>query len=236
MEEEHVLDFNFWPSFADLMLSLVLILIMIVFLISLALNKNNFNLASVLKEQENMAEMIAQAYNVTKVPMKEKNQFGISTANNGTYDIIITNDATFQNITFSDKILFKSGAADLSDKGKDALTAVGKAIKSKIGSIKEIQIQGHADNVPPDINDKYKSNLELGALRAMEVFNHLKLKVEFDPIAHLMCITSYGEYKPVNRPEDDKNNYDSDRLDIDNNTEQLKEQNRRIELRLIYRH
>ena len=31
--EEDTLDFNFWPSFADLMLTLVLILVIIVFVV-----------------------------------------------------------------------------------------------------------------------------------------------------------------------------------------------------------
>ena len=107
---------------------------------------------------------------------------------------------------------------------------VGNKIKSNLDNIREIQIQGHADPDPPSL----PSNLHLAAWRAIEVFNFLQEQVPIDPAIHLMSATSFGEFKPVQRSIQDRF-YNLDKLEMHNGTDELKAQNRRIEILLFYR-
>ena len=69
--EDNTLDFNFWPSFSDLMLTLVLILVIVVFAVIAAfsigtddlrteLKKTKAEMAKVEKEEKVIAEAIAK--------------------------------------------------------------------------------------------------------------------------------------------------------------------------------
>jgi outer membrane protein OmpA-like peptidoglycan-associated protein len=58
--------------------------------------------------------------------------------------------------------------------------------------------------------------------------------VGINPAENLMSVTSFGEYKPVQRSEDDSS-YSLERLQADNSTAELKGRNRRVEVLLFYR-
>lgn len=73
-------------------------------------------------------------------------------------------------INFVDKILFPSGSAEISPKGRDILTRVG-AVLAKVKD-KSIYVVGHTDNVPIH-SALYASNWELSASRAASVIRHL---------------------------------------------------------------
>ncbi|QAZ69117.1 OmpA family protein [Solidesulfovibrio carbinolicus] len=73
-------------------------------------------------------------------------------------------------INFVDKILFPSGSAEISPKGRDILTRVG-AVLAKVKD-KSIYVVGHTDNVPIH-SSLYASNWELSASRAASVIRHL---------------------------------------------------------------
>jgi flagellar motor protein MotB len=109
---------------------------------------------------------------------------------------------------------------------------VGNVLKKQLLQIKEIQIQGHTD---PSPSMKFDSNLYLGALRAIEVFRFLQNNVGIDPTQNLMSATSFGEYKPLQR-SDNYAEYNEAQLVQDNSTQELRDKNRRIELRLFYRY
>ena len=256
--EDNTLDFNFWPSFSDLMLTLVLILVIVVFAVIAAFSIETDNLrgemakvekkqkeiaealAKVEKKQETLIEAIAAAYNVQwedidKWEDKESktNFFEIPIyLENGDYtEIQIQNEQKLQRYSFSDRILFEPDRYDLKAEGKRTLRDVGREIQKNLKDIKEIQIQGHADPDPPaDV----PSNLHLAALRAIEVYKFLQRNIRIDPARHLMSATSFGEYKPVQRSTDDRT-YNRQKLRQDNNTRALKQKNRRIEILLFYR-
>jgi flagellar motor protein MotB len=233
MKDEDVLDFNFWPSFADLMLSLVLILVLVVFIVRAVIAAGTINLRHVQQNQMNMVQAIAAEYGV-EPKEKSNNLFAIPIQlEGGKYsEILIRNEPTIQRFSFRDRILFPSNEHKLSEDGQETLNIVGREIKRQLSVIREIQIQGHADT---DATYKFRSNLELAALRAIEVFNFLQHTVGIDPAEHLMSATSFGEFKPVQR-SDDENNYDGKKLSKHNSSEELKNQNRRIEILLFYRY
>src|SRR2546430_15879384 len=125
MEEENVIDFNFWPSFADMMLALVLILCLVLFWLAAVIALGTVNLKSVEDNQKNMIEAIAAEYHVQPVKLDEQ-AYGISSDNSGTYDIKLQNDLNEQRITFSDKILFGPDQIVINNKGQQVLMAVGE--------------------------------------------------------------------------------------------------------------
>jgi flagellar motor protein MotB len=230
MDEESALDFSFWPSFADLMLALVLILVLVLFLVTAVIAVGTVNLSHVEKNQNDMINAIGSSYGGNPKRLSE-NVFGISITAPNTYDVEIRNEPTLQRITFSDNVLFRPDNYKLNPRGEEVLSIVGKALKQQLPSIREIQVQGHAD---PDTTTRFQSNTHLAAMRAIEVLRYLQGSVGIDPAEHLMSATTFGEFKPVQRSADDKN-YDRERLREHNSTADMKGRNRRIELLLFYR-
>ena len=254
--EDNTLDFNFWPSFSDLMLTLVLILVIVVFAVIAAfsigtddlraeLKETKKEMATVEEEQKKIAEAIAKVEDKQKTLIKaiakaygtnyeevESDSFKIRLKDDGDTEILIRNEATLQRYSFSDRILFKRNKYDLNEEGKRTLRVVGHEIKKNLKDIKEIQIQGHAD--PDRPADDYFFNLDLAASRAIEVYKFLQRSIRIDPARHLMSATSFGEYKPVQRSTDDST-YTPQNLSRHNSTPVLKARNRRIEILLFYR-
>ncbi len=229
MEDGDLLSFNFWPSFADMMLGLVLVLCLALFLVAAVMAVGTVNLKEVEGRQMKMVESIASDYGV-KPKLLPENRFGIYFTGANDPDIEIDNDLSSQRITFSDKILFEPDHTELKPEGQQVLNVVGGKLRAQLGLIREIQIQGHADTKP---SQRYRSNVELTANRAIAVFDFLKDKVGIKPAEHLMSVTSFGEYKSVQRKADA--DYDLNKLEVDNGSDELRRRNRRIELVLIYR-
>lgn len=246
-DNNEVLDFNFWPSFSDLMLSLVLILSVILFAAA-NFYLGNWDLQKADKSKIKMVKAIAGAY-VTEeklLPAKDSNnqgeRYGISTNRDGIYDIEVKNGPAIQEITFGENILFKEDEHKLEPSGKMILKKVAKVIKDNLASlnvvrvgIMEIQIKGHADPRPTR-NEKYSSsNLVLASFRAIEVFKFFQNECGIDPTMIKMSATTFGEFMPISRRDDDFN-YSKKQLDLDNDNELKQKRNRRIEIRLFYRY
>ena len=238
--EENTLDFNFWPSFSDLMLTLVLILVIVVFAVIAAFSVGQVeppsvgtvDLTEVEEKQMAIIHAIAAEYDVEP---KEQDSgsfvIPIRLEDGGYTEISIQNETTLQRYSFSDRILFEPDEHYLNEDGKETLLAVGRQIKNNLNNISEIQIQGHADPDPPAF---VPSNLHLAALRAIEVYKFLQEQIHIDPATHLMSATSFGEYKPVQRSVRDST-YTPEKLVRHNRTPALKAQNRRMEILLFYR-
>ncbi len=223
--------FNFWPSFTDLMLSLVLVVLIILFVVSKMIAAGSENLDRARESQKaiyaQIQEKIGNNYTIAIISDKDANQTNEALKETKA-DITIINKLDRQTITFSDKILFDSGSSRLKQAGYQALAAVGPVIKDNIENISEIQIQGHADI---DYTDEF--NLGLSANRAISVYMFLQHTVGIDPAEHLMSATSFGKYKPVGR--DVISNFNLEQLKQANATEELKARNRRIEIVLFYK-
>jgi flagellar motor protein MotB len=228
--EDDVLDFNFWPSFADLMLALVLILVLVLFLVTAVISVGTVNLSHVEKNQMSMIHSIASGY-ASEPKELDKGVFGISINVPNNYDIQIRNEPTLQRITFSDRILFKPDDYKLNPEGEQVLRIVSAALKQQLPIIREIQIQGHADTAP---TGRFPSNVHLAAFRAIEVYKFLQDSAAIDPAEHLMSATSFGEFKPVQRDKEGIE-YHRETLLRNNITPELKAKNRRIELLLFYK-
>lgn len=231
MDEDKNLDLNFWPSFSDLMLLLVFVMVIMMTSFIVYLAPNNMDLRTIQQNQMHFVNAIALGNNTEYIQDADNaNLYHISTSSNSQNDIQIRNDAKVQLITFSTNILFEPDSYLLNEKGRDVLFQFGGVLKDNISMIKEIQIQGHADI---EKTKRHGSNLRLAAFRAITVYDFLQQELGIDPSVHLMSVTSFGEYKPVQRSEESE--FNSDQLKESNNTAEKKDANRRIEILLFYR-
>jgi len=94
-----------------------------------------------------------------------------------------------------DKILFDSGKASLKPAGFKVLKQIGEILKS--AADKNIQVEGHTDNVPISgtLAQKYPTNWELSTARAATVLHFLQDKVGIS--GERLSAVGYGEYNPI---------------------------------------
>jgi chemotaxis protein MotB len=111
-----------------------------------------------------------------------------------------------------DKILFDSGKAELKSAGLKVLKQIGDILKSALD--KNIQVEGHTDNVPirGTLTKKYPTNWELSTARATTVLHFLQDEVGIS--GERLAAVGYGEYQPL----------------ASNSTAEGRAQNRRIQI------
>lgn len=112
-------------------------------------------------------------------------------------------------VSLSDKLLFKSGDANVEVKGKEALKKLAEVL-TKNPDV-SIAIEGHTDNVPIK-TALYKDNWDLSTARATNVVRLLSNEYGMD--AHRLTAAGKGEFFPV----------------ADNSTPEGKARNRRTEI------
>jgi len=117
-------------------------------------------------------------------------------------------------VNMVDSILFDSGKAEVKAGGLEILGKVISILKDV--KDKSIRIEGHTDNVQivGALAKRYPTNWELSAARAINVARYLQDE-GIDP--GQLAAVAYGEWKPVG----------------DNDTEEGKAKNRRIEINLV---
>lgn len=88
-------------------------------------------------------------------------------------------------------VLFDSGKIDIKPAGKQALSEIAQAVRSRYGD-REIWVIGHTDNEPIK-HSPWKTNLNLSLQRAAAVFKELQ---EQGVQPTRMVAAGRGEYKP----------------------------------------
>ncbi len=118
-------------------------------------------------------------------------------------------------VTFIDKILFRTGSAEINVQGKETLLKVANSINQSGENL--IRVEGHTDNIPigPVLQQTFPTNWELSTSRATAVVRFLQEQGQLASEQLSACGFSY--YRPVNSHE----------------TEEGRHQNRRIEIFLI---
>ncbi len=107
-------------------------------------------------------------------------------------DINIKVDKGVVYIDISDKLLFKSGSYEVTDRAKEVLGKVALVLKNQPDI--EFMVEGHTDNIA------YKSgilldNWDLSTKRATTIVRVLQKQYGLDP-AHIAA-SGRGEYKPI---------------------------------------
>jgi chemotaxis protein MotB len=107
-------------------------------------------------------------------------------------DIEIKVDKSAVFISISDKLLFKSGSSEVSDKAMTVLGKVAQVLNSKPDI--EFLVEGHTDNAPIK-NSCVQDNWDLSVKRATAVVRILQNKFSIDP--KRMTAGGRSEYLPV---------------------------------------
>ena len=106
-------------------------------------------------------------------------------------DVSVVQTAQKLYITVADRILFRSGSAELNPNGYPVLDQVGGMLQGLKG---QIRIEGHTDHMPIQ-NNRFPSNWELSVARAVHVLNYFIQVQKMDP--GRFSVAGYGESRPI---------------------------------------
>lgn len=156
-----------------------------------------------LKEQETQISRVTDTYKNLIENLSQEIHEG---------KIRIDQSETRLKLNLVDKILFPSGSATLTDKGRVVLDKVGFALKDI--NDRRIMIEGHTDNVSlsPKLRKSYGSNWGLSALRATAVVHHLQEEAGIDP--RLLGATGYSMYRPYRENDSPEGRQANRRIEI----------------------
>lgn len=107
-------------------------------------------------------------------------------------DINIKVDKGVVYIDISDKLLFKSGSYDITDRAKEVLGKVATVLKNQPDI--EFMVEGHTDNVPFK-RGVLLDNWDLSVKRSTAVVRILQNQYGLDPAK--MAAAGRAEYKPI---------------------------------------
>lgn len=99
-------------------------------------------------------------------------------------------------VSLLDKLLFKSGSAEVDPKGKEALKSLAKVINSTKDIM--VLIEGHTDNIPIKTS-QFQDNWELSTARATSIVRILTVDNNFDPTR--ITASGKGMFHPL-KPND----------------------------------
>jgi len=187
-------DVQVFPAFTDVLMIVTLVLIFYLFVQATIIGQT---LASVQRRQVELRGAVEKA-----LPAALRARMTIS------------EDGSIQRYTFSDRILFDNGQADLKPSGMEVLEALGRVFKSHEKAVSRIEIEGHTDKNP--VRGRFPSNWELSSARATSVVRFFQDQCGLDP--KLLSATGLAENHPVD-PRDN---------------EEALARNRRIEVVVIY--
>lgn len=108
-------------------------------------------------------------------------------------DINIKVDKGVVYIDISDKLLFKSGKYEVTDRANEVLGKVAQVLKNQPDI--EFMVEGHTDNVPYRGGGALTDNWDLSVKRATTVVRILQNKYGLDPSK--MAAAGRSEYKPI---------------------------------------
>lgn len=110
-------------------------------------------------------------------------------------------------ISFSEKSGFRSGSAALEPSMLPILDKIAEIIKKSDSSV---HIRGHTDNMP--ISQRYRSNWELSAARAVNTLRYIVEKNKVDPAK--IAAAGFGDSRPLFANDTLKNRSRNRRVEI----------------------
>lgn len=198
MKEKYFYDssLNFWPPWADVLLTILLMLILYIFIQYIAYSR----------------AAIDELMNVRQKQILLESEIEKNFAGDYNKDIKVSRDANLQKISFSDNILFDLAKADLKERGKEVLYRIGVILKNN-PFYSKIQIEGHTDDLPINsARHTFPSNWELSSARATSVVRYLQENVGIAP--KCLSSTGYSEYQPVVPNQDDESRGKNRRIEL----------------------
>jgi len=194
MNEEFHKEFNYWPTFSDLGISIIFILILY-----LILQQITFYLTDAYKLQK-----IAQ-YQIEFI--KElKNDLGKDS-------VIISNvknDNKNQIISFKETFLFDNGKSEFkSPASKDFIIKIGRVIEkfAKMGKLERLIVEGHTDSTPINFDEFGNWNLSANrAVTVVRILDEINIREAFrqggeKKPSRALSISGYSQYDYKSKPE-----------------------------------
>jgi chemotaxis protein MotB len=171
-----------------------------------ALEKENGDLKNQLAGKSAQLTDVQKTYDELQNKLKadvSKGDVGVSQSNGNV------------TITLGDKVLFQSGQWELQPRGRQVLVQVADVLK-KVEADKEIQVEGHTDNVKISgtLKSRFPSNWDLSSARAAAVVRYLQ---EQGVDGGKLVLTAFGDTRPV----------------ADNTTADGRRLNRRVEIAIV---
>ena len=196
----------FWPSFVDMLIT-TLMTILLVYFLQTVFNVGDLEALKIQQQQDEFVATFEKKFSSEVIQKK----------------IAVHRGLNLIRIIFKDEILFGSGEYELQSQGKDVLRRVAELFKnSKSYNFKQIQVEGHTDNVRVSNPYKYPhDNWELSTGRAISVVRFLIDENQLlERLNNKVAISTngYAEFNPVGN----------------NNMESGKSKNRRIEILIIF--
>jgi len=96
-------------------------------------------------------------------------------------------------VSLDEKLLFASGSWDIDNRGKEALTELGKVLANDTNI--NVVIEGHTDNVPYRGSGNVKDNWDLSVMRATAVVREILKNKDINP--QRISASGRSEYVPV---------------------------------------
>ncbi len=115
-------------------------------------------------------------------------------------------------VTFLDKILFSTGSDKINKPGQLALIKIAESLRD--GAFHQIVVEGHTDDVPigPALADRFPSNWELSAARAIAVVRFLEENAGLDP--NLLAASAFSSHRPLASNEEESGRSKNRRIEI----------------------
>lgn len=183
---------SFWPSFTDMMSTIVLVMLFVALIAFVQSIFDAYEQREIKREMAKVASVKKHLSDLIQQELEEKV---------GKDQVVRGPNNT---ISIEGDILFETGSAEVSDRGKEVLFPLAHALEKILMNpdVNEylyiILIEGHTDRVPYD-------NWTLSTERAVAVVKYLHQVnpiLAQDEYARYFAATGYSEYKPVTEGTD----------------------------------
>jgi chemotaxis protein MotB len=117
-------------------------------------------------------------------------------------------------VDVSDKVLFATGEAELSERGQKVITKLADSLKA-LPKKSVFQVGGHTDNQPiksEEVKAKFPTNWELSAARATNVVRFLEETC--DVPGERLVAAAFSQFRPVASNKKPKNRSKNRRIEI----------------------
>ncbi len=235
---------NYFVSLSDLMTGVLFVFVILTTALALHYHTKSGELAAKSKELEQArqgvaratgkAEEVQEALDALAKVLRErekirKDELQKLVSSLGKQQISVELDETNGILRLPGKLLFDASKAQLQPDGKKVLSLLAKemlpVVRKGCGEStlkwEAIYIEGHTDNIP--IHEDFPSNWHLSSARAINTYNALLLAEPSlaGQLNHqqkaVIGISGYGDQRPV----------------ADNNTDEGRQKNRRIDIRFV---
>jgi chemotaxis protein MotB len=225
VEEEE----SYFVSMTDLMVGVIFVFVILLMAFAMSYREQEVKTTKEFEKFEVVREARTQLLKDIQQTLKN-------------HGIEVTIDPERGAVMLPEDVLFPSGSAQISGKGRSSLKVLATelmallpchavppsldarcATRETSASIETVFVEGHTDNVPVSRNSEYRDNWSLSAARSIETYQELiRQQPELDELTNavpqkLFSVSGYGERRPIDT----------------NESETGKSRNRRIELRIL---